>query len=184
MNDWDGLIKECTECRKCSLCENRQNVVVERGNRDAKLVFVGEAPGEEEDKQGRPFVGKAGQLLSMALSAMGIEDDDYYICNIVKCRPKNNRTPYEDEADSCRPFLDRQIDMVRPKVIVLLGNTAAANLISKDIRITHDRGQWKEYKGIPVMLTFHPAALLRDESKKIDMWKDIKAAWKKLNETD
>jgi DNA polymerase len=116
----------------------------------------------------------------MALSAMGIEEDNYYICNIIKCRPKNNRTPYEQEIQQCLPYLDRQIELVQPEVIVLLGNTAAASLIDKNIRITQQRGTWHEYKGIPVMLTYHPAALLRDESKKIDMWRDLKNAWKRL----
>jgi len=119
----------------------------------------------------------------MALSAMGIEEDKYYICNVIKCRPQNNRTPYEEEIESCMPYLDKQIDMVKPKVIVLLGNTAAVSLIKKNIKITQQRGTWDVYKGIPVMMTYHPAALLRDDSKKIDMWRDLKSAWKKLQGT-
>lgn len=182
MNDWLDLEKQCAECKRCALWENRKNVVIGRGNKSADFMLIGEAPGEEEDRQGRAFVGKAGQLLSMALSAMGIEDDKYYICNVIKCRPQNNRTPYEEEIESCMPYLDKQIDMVKPKVIVLLGNTAAVSLIKKNIKITQQRGTWDVYKGIPVMMTYHPAALLRDESKKIDMWRDLKNAWKKLQQ--
>ncbi|HOD93860.1 MAG TPA: uracil-DNA glycosylase [Clostridia bacterium] len=182
MNDWLELEKECAECKRCTLWENRKNIVIGRGNKSADFMLIGEAPGEEEDRQGRAFVGKAGQLLSMALSAMGIEDDKYYICNVIKCRPQNNRTPYEEEIESCIQYLDRQIDMVKPKVIVLLGNIAAVSLIKKNIRITQQRGTWDVYKGIPVMMTYHPAALLRDESKKIDMWRDLKNAWKKLQQ--
>ena len=180
MSEWLQLEKQCNECRKWSLWENRKNVVIGRGKKTAAFMLIGEAPGEEEDIQGRAFVGRAGQLLSMALSAMGIEEDNYYICNIIKCRPKNNRTPYEQEIQECLPYLDRQIELVQPEVIVLLGNTAAASLIDKNIRITQQRGTWHEYKGIPVMLTYHPAALLRDESKKIDMWRDLKNAWRRL----
>lgn len=182
MNDWLDLEKQCAECKRCALWENRKNAVIGRGNKSADFMLIGEAPGEEEDRQGRAFVGKAGQLLSMALSAMGIEDDKYYICNVIKCRPQNNRTPYEEEIESCMPYLDKQIDMVKPKVIVLLGNTAAVSLIKKNIKITQQRGTWDVYKGIPVMMTYHPAALLRDESKKIDMWRDLKNAWKKLQQ--
>jgi len=180
MSEWLQLEKQCNECKKCSLWENRKNVVIGRGNKSAAFMLIGEAPGEEEDIQGRAFVGRAGQLLSIALSTMCIEEDNYYICNIIKCRPKNNRTPYEQEIQQCLPYLDRQIELVQPEVIVLLGNTAAASLIDKNIRITQQRGTWHEYKGIPVMLTYHPAALLRDESKKIDMWRDLKNAWKRL----
>lgn len=180
MSDWKELEKQCAECKRCALWENRKNVVIGRGNKQADLMLVGEAPGEEEDKQGRAFVGKAGQLLAMALSALSIEQEDYYICNIIKCRPQNNRTPYEEEIESCKPYLDRQIDMIKPKVIVLMGNTAASSIINKKVKITRQRGTWDVYKGIPVLLTYHPAALLRDESKKIDMWRDIKSAWKKI----
>ena len=179
-SEWQELEKQCAECKRCSLWENRKNVVIGRGSKTADLMLVGEAPGEEEDKQGRAFVGKAGQLLSMALSSLSIEEKDYYICNVIKCRPQNNRTPYEEEIESCMPYLDRQIDLVRPKIIILLGNTAASSLIRKNIRITQQRGTWDVYKGIPVIMTYHPAALLRDESKKIDMWRDIKSAWKRL----
>ena len=183
MDDWKEFESECAGCKRCALWENRKNVVIGRGNKEADLMLIGEAPGEEEDRQGRAFVGRAGQLLDMALSGLGIKQEDYYICNVIKCRPQNNRTPYQDEIECCKPYLDRQIDMIKPKVIVLLGNTAATSLINKDIKITRERGTWDIYKGIPVLLTFHPAALLRDGSKKIDMWRDIKSAWKKLKET-
>ncbi|MBN2852193.1 MAG: uracil-DNA glycosylase [Clostridia bacterium] len=182
MSDWDLLEKECYECVKCKLHQTRKNVVIERGNREADLMLIGEAPGANEDELGKPFVGQAGKLLDMALYSMGIYEKDVYICNIVKCRPPNNQNPTEEEAASCISYLERQISLVNPKVIVLLGSVALKYLIRSELSITKARGTWLAYNKIDVMPTFHPAALLRDESKKTMMWKDIKKAWIRAQE--
>ena len=170
---------ELGECTRCGLCEKRQKIVFGDGNPDADLLFIGEGPGEQEDLQGLPFVGRAGELLT-AMIERGIEvpRSEVYICNIVKCRPPGNRNPLPDEVAACRPFLDGQIEAVRPKVIVTLGKPAASLLLGRDVAITRVRGTWHEYQGIPVMPTFHPAYILRqytEENRRL-VWEDLKAA--------
>ncbi len=165
-------LKDCTRCR---LCEKRTQVVFGVGNPEAELVFVGEGPGGDEDIQGIPFVGKAGQLLTkMIENGMGIKRDSVYICNVVKCRPPGNRNPELDEVAICEPFLIRQLEIIQPKVIVALGKFAAQTLLRTQTPITRLRGQWHDYQGIRVMPTFHPAYLLRNESGKKEAWEDLK----------
>jgi len=182
MLDWEELIRECNNCRKCELGNTRTNVVIGRGNTRATVLLVGEGPGEQEDKQGLPFVGPAGKLLDLLLSALMFKEEDYYIANIVKCRPPNNRVPFDEEAEACLDYLRNQLLLIRPKIIVCLGATAARHIIDRDIKITQIRGQWVEKKGFWIMPTFHPAALLRDQSKKILMWEDFRKVRQKLNE--
>lgn len=177
MRDWEILENECKNCTKCELHKSRRNVVLERGNRNAGLMFIGEAPGATEDRMGKAFVGRAGKLLDLALTGLGISENDIYICNILKCRPPENINPNKEQALMCMEYLKRQISMVQPRVIVLLGGVALKHLLNTSIGITRSRGIWTEYNEIPVMPTFHPAALLRDQTKKIDMWRDIKEAW-------
>ena len=171
---WEELEEACNNCTKCKLCTNRHNVVIGTGNKNAKIMFIGEGPGADEDLQGIPFVGKAGKLMDKALDGIGIKREEIYIANIVKCRPPNNRNPEYEEADSCKEYLDSQIKLVNPEIIVLLGSVALKNILGKEYGITLSRGKWFEKDGIKYMPTFHPAALLRDETKKIDFWKDLK----------
>jgi DNA polymerase len=145
-------------------------------------MLIGEGPGEQEDLQGLPFVGSAGKLLDLLLDALPIRKGDYYIANIVKCRPPGNRVPLEEEAEKCLPFLRNQVSLIRPKIIVCLGATAMKYIIDRNAKITQIRGQWVERKGFWIMPTFHPAALLRDESKKVLMWEDFKKVKQKLEE--
>ena len=182
MLGWEELEKRCSDCMQCGLGQTRTNIVIERGSRIAPLVFIGEGPGEQEDRQGRPFVGAAGQLLDMLLSALMFREDQYYICNVVKCRPPDNRTPTEDEAESCLPLLRNQVALIRPRIIVCLGATAMKYVIDRNARVTQIRGKWIERKGYWIMPTFHPAALLRDPSKKELMFEDIKRVKLKLDE--
>ncbi len=176
------LIKEIERCRKCRLHQNRTNTVPGEGDPQAKLMFIGEAPGADEDRLGRPFVGKAGQLLDRALNALDFyRDMNFYICNICKCRPENNRTPMEDEAEACLPYLRNQVAVVKPRIIVCLGATATKYVIDREARITQIRGQWFEKKGYHILATFHPAALLRDESKKRIFWQDLQNVKKKYD---
>ena len=167
------------ECTRCRLCEGRTQIVFGDGDPQAALMFIGEGPGETEDRRGLPFVGRAGELLTQMIEkGLGIARRDVYICNIVKCRPPGNRTPLSDEVSSCRPFLDAQIDAVRPRVIVALGKPAASLLLGRDVAITRARGSWHAYRGIPVMPTFHPAFVLRqytEENRRL-VWSDLKAA--------
>ena len=181
INSWEELELSCKNCNKCKLCQTRNNVVIEDGARDAKVMFIGEGPGADEDAQGVPFVGKAGKLMNMALAGIGIKREEIYIANVVKCRPPGNRNPEKDEADACKEFLDAQIKLVNPKIIVLLGSVALKNVLGEEYGITKARGEWIERAGIMYMPTFHPAALLRDESKKIDFWKDLKEVKKHFN---
>lgn len=167
------------ECTRCGLHEGRSTIVFGDGNPDADLLFVGEGPGEQEDRQGLPFVGRAGELLTRMIErGLGLARRDVYICNIVKCRPPGNRTPLANEVASCRPFLDGQIDAVRPKVIVALGKPAASLLLGREISITRVRGTWHAYRGVPLMPTFHPAFILRQytEQNRRLVWQDLKAA--------
>ena len=179
---WDSLHAEIAACEKCGLCRGIRNKVPGQGSGDADLMFIGEGPGADEDLQGLAFVGKAGQLLTKMIAAIGMTREQVYICNVVKCRPPQNRVPTPEEAAACLPYLRAQCSLVRPKVIVLLGATAARAVLGDQIRITRDRGRWVEKKGVWFMPTYHPAALLRDESKKRDAWQDLKAVRAKLDE--
>lgn len=168
------ISEEVKKCNKCELCTNRKNVVFGVGNPNADIMFIGEGPGADEDEQGLPFVGKAGKLMNQAFKGLGINREEVYIANIVKCRPPNNRTPLKEEANACLNYLRHQVILINPKIIVLLGNTALKNILGDEFGITKSRGKWIVKKDIKYMPTFHPAALLRDESKKIDFWNDLK----------
>ena len=176
------LEEKCRACRGCSLAETRTNCVFGVGDRDARLMFVGEAPGEQEDLQGIPFVGRAGQLLDRYLFAVDIKREDVYIANILKCRPPHNRDPLPAEEDACIGFLREQVRLIRPRVIVCLGRIAAMRLISPDFKITRDHGTWYERGGYLMTAVYHPAALLRDPRKKDDMLADMKKIKEKLDE--
>lgn len=179
-DNWEDLEKSIENCKKCKLCTNRTNIVFGNGNKNADIMFIGEGPGADEDSQGIPFVGKAGKLMNMAFEGLGIKREDVYIANIVKCRPPQNRTPQADEAEACLNYLRNQVILVKPKIIVLLGSTALKNILGNELSITASRGKWIEKKGIYYMPTWHPAALLRDENKKIDFWNDLKAVKEKV----
>ena len=181
-NNWEELEEVVKQCRKCRLCETRKNVVFGVGNREADIMFIGEGPGADEDAQGEPFVGKAGKLMNMAFDMLGIKREEVYIANIEKCRPPNNRNPQDDEAENCLDYLRNQVILVKPKIIVLLGSVALKNVLGKEYGIAASRGKWLERKGILYMPTWHPAALLRDENKKIDFIKDLKQVIKRYNE--
>ena len=174
IQNFKELEEQIKDCKKCKLCNNRHNIVLGTGNRQAKIMFIGEGPGADEDIQGEPFVGKAGKLMDQAFKGIGINREDVYIANIVKCRPPSNRNPEDDEADSCLDYLRNQVMLVKPKIIVLLGSVALKNILGKEYGITASRGKWVERKGIWYMPTWHPAALLRDDSKKIEFWQDLK----------
>ena len=174
-------IGDCMRCPLC--CEGRTKVVHSEGNPKARLMFVGEAPGANEDAEGRPFVGRAGQLLNKIIEAIGLKREDVYIGNVNRCRPQNNRTPTSAEAATCKPFLLREIAIVRPDVIVVMGNTAMHNLLDTKEGITKARGTFKDYQGLKVMPTFHPAFLLRDPSKKRETWEDMKTVRDYLSKT-
>ena len=170
---------QCKQCQKCGLCETRTNVVFGVGTPDAEVMFIGEGPGQNEDEQGEPFVGRGGKLLDKMLEAIDLDrKKNIYIANIVKCRPPANRNPEEDEAFSCLNYLRNQVMLVKPKIIVLLGSVALKNILGKEYGITASRGKWVEKKGIRYMPTWHPAALLRDETKKIDFINDLKLVLK------
>ena len=167
--------EELGDCKRCNLCTTRTNIVFGVGNPDANLVFVGEAPGADEDAQGEPFVGKAGQLLTKMIEAMGYARGDVYICNVLRCRPPGNRNPEPDEVAACEPFLKKQLAALRPRMIVALGKFAVQCLLRDETPIGRLRGNLRSYEGIPLMPTFHPAYLLRDPSKKKLAWDDLKA---------
>jgi uracil-DNA glycosylase family 4 len=173
------------ECTRCELCKGRKNIVFGSGNPDADLLFIGEGPGQQEDEQGLPFVGRAGELLTnMIEKGLQISRSEVYICNIVKCRPPDNRNPLPPEVAACQPFLDGQIDAVAPKVIVTLGKPAASLLLGRDVAITRTRGTWQSYRGIPLMPTLHPAFVLRQytpENRRL-VWEDLKAALTRARE--
>ncbi|MFZ0213551.1 MAG: uracil-DNA glycosylase [Candidatus Acidiferrales bacterium] len=162
------------DCKRCKLCEQRTNIVFGAGNANAELVFVGEGPGHDEDIQGLPFVGRAGKLLTQMIDAMGLRRDDVYICNVVKCRPPQNRAPEPDEVETCSPFLFRQLAVIRPKAVVCLGATAFQSLMGSKQSISRLRGQWLEFRGVPMMATYHPAYLLRNPNAKGEVWEDLK----------
>ena len=180
-DNWEDLEKSILECKKCRLCTNRTNIVFGQGNKKARLMFIGEGPGADEDKQGVPFVGKAGQLMNNAFQALEINREDVYIANIVKCRPPSNRVPEDDEVQTCLNYLRNQVILIKPKIIVLLGSTALKNILGKEYGITAVRGNWMEKNGIKYMPTWHPAALLRDENKKIEFWQDLKEVKKYID---
>lgn len=182
MLEWEQLNSACQNCESCELGSYRTNIVIGRGNINAPIMFIGEGPGEQEDKQGLPFVGPAGHLLDTLLEALMFKDEDYYIANVVKCRPPNNRVPNDREAEKCLPFLRNQVALIRPRIIVCLGGTAAKYVISRDTKISQIRGQWIERKGYWIMPTFHPAALLRDLSKKELLFKDVREVKRKISE--
>ena len=175
---WEELEESIKGCNKCKLCKTRQNIVFGVGNKNADIMFIGEGPGADEDRIGEPFVGRAGKLMNMAFQAIGLKRDEVYIANIVKCRPPANRNPEEDEAFACLNYLRNQVMLVKPKIIVLLGSVALKNILGKEYGITASRGKWVEKKEIKKMPTWHPAALLRDETKKIDFINDLKLVLK------
>ncbi|MBQ9502583.1 MAG: uracil-DNA glycosylase [Lentisphaeria bacterium] len=179
--DLEALRQQALACRGCPLCEQRTNVVFGEGDPHAQLMFIGEGPGFDEDRLGRPFVGKAGQLLDKMITAMQFTRGSVYICNIVKCRPPGNRVPMPEEAEACLPYLKAQISLVSPQAIVLLGATAAHYLLGRQEGITRLRGRWLDYNGIPVMPTYHPAFLLRKPEAKRDAWSDLQQVMAKFN---
>jgi DNA polymerase len=176
----DEVRTELGDCKRCKLCSGRKQLVFGVGNPRAELVFVGEGPGEEEDKQGIPFVGAAGQLLTKMIEAMKFKRDEVYICNVVKCRPPGNRNPEPDEIAACEPFLKAQLAVLKPKVIVALGKFAAQTLLRVDTPITRLRGQWRSYEGIELMPTYHPAYLLRQPDEKKKAWMDLQDVMRKF----
>jgi DNA polymerase len=170
----EKIWQDIGDCTRCGLCEGRTQVVNTHGNHAARLMFVGEAPGADEDAQGKPFVGRAGQLLTKMIEAMGMKREEVIIGNVNRCRPPGNRQPTLEEAAICRPFLFREIAVIQPEVIVVMGNTALRNLLEVREGITRVRGRFQDFRGIKVMPTFHPAYLLRDPSKKKETWEDLK----------
>ena len=185
MLNWTELESACRSCQKCALCETRHNVVFGEGNRDAEVMFIGEGPGEQEDLTGHPFVGRAGQFLDDMLSIIDLDRSQYFIGNVVKCRPPQNRDPLNVEMDACIGYLRNQVALIRPKIIVCLGRIAATTIIDPEFRITRQRGQWFERKGYHIIATYHPSALLRDATKKRPAWEDmqaIRAKWDELKE--
>jgi DNA polymerase len=179
---WEELHRQIEACVKCDLHAGCTHKVPGQGSKDSPLMLIGEGPGEAEDREGLAFVGPAGQLLTRMLAAISLTREQVYICNVVKCRPPQNRVPLPGEAEACLPYLRMQAALIRPKVILLLGSTAARTVLGDEIRITRDRGKWVERKGVWMMPTYHPSALLRDEEKKKDAWKDLQAVLKKLME--
>jgi len=179
----DTLLKireDIGDCTRCKLHRGRNKIVFGDGSPRARLVFVGEGPGADEDQQGLPFVGRAGKLLTQMIEAMGLERRDVYICNVVKCRPPENRTPEKDEVACCSPFLFRQLDAIQPKVIVCLGSVAAQTLLQTNRGISHFRGEWLEFRGYKLLATYHPAYLLRNPGAKGEVWKDLQKVMAEL----
>lgn len=176
----EELVQHIGPCTRCKLHKQRNNIVFGVGNPKAELMFIGEGPGADEDEQGIPFVGRAGQLLTKMIEAMGLTRDDIYIANVVKCRPPENRNPEEDEIAACSPFLEEQIRLINPKVIVCLGKFAAQTILKTEITISRLRGNFHDRNGIPVMPTFHPAYLLRNPEMKRPAWEDLKMVMDKL----
>lgn len=176
----EALAAAAKSCTSCRLCEQRHSVVYGEGDPRASVMFIGEGPGAEEDRTGRPFVGQAGRLLDRMISAMGFERSQVYITNIVKCRPPGNRDPREDEVEACSPYLDQQIELIGPAVLVALGKPAARRLTGSTKAISALRGRWSSYRGIPLMPVFHPAYLLRTPSAKREVWEDLKKVMAKL----
>lgn len=182
MITWEELEQNCLNCKKCRLHKTRTNVVVGVGDRQSDILFVGEGPGQQEDLQGEPFVGPAGQLLDKMLKAIEFKRSEIYIANIVKCRPPNNRDPEKDEKNACMNYLRYQFLLIKPKIIVCLGRIAAQCIISPDFKITRDRGIWYNKKNCYMIATYHPSALLRDDTKKRPAWEDFKLIREKYDE--
>ena len=180
MDTWESLRRDCAGCRGCSLAGTRRNLVFGVGNEQAEVMFIGEGPGEQEDLQGVPFVGPAGKLLDDMLEMIDLNRQKVYIANIVKCRPPRNRDPLNVEQEACRPWLNRQIALVNPKIIVCLGRIAAMSLIREDFRITREHGQWFDRDGRRLMATYHPSALLRDVDKRPEAFMDLRALRKEI----
>ena len=174
MDSWEALTRECADCRRCELGKTRTNLVFGVGDRRADVMFIGEGPGEQEDLQGEPFVGPAGKLLDTMLEIIGLDRTKVYIANIVKCRPPRNRDPLPNEQMACIGWLQRQIDLVQPRILVFLGRIAAMAFIKADFRITREHGQWFQVLGRPAMAMYHPSALLRDPSKRPETFVDLK----------
>jgi len=183
MLDWNELRKLCSDCTRCGLCQTRNHVVFGVGPEDADVMFVGEGPGEQEDRKGEPFVGPAGQLLDDMLSIIDLDrTQNCYIANIVKCRPPHNRDPLETEQDACIGYLRNQVALVRPKIIICLGRIAAMRLIHPEFRITRQHGQWTEKSGIWMSAIYHPSALLRDVSKRPETFDDLLSLREKIQQ--
>ena len=181
--DWDGLREATANCRACVLCEQRQQAVLGVGDRSAEWLFIGEGPGAEEDVQGEPFVGQAGKLLDNMLAAIDLKRGErVYIANAVKCRPPGNRTPTAEEMAACRPYLERQIELIKPRLIVLLGRAAVSTMLKDERSLAALRGKRHEYKGIPVVVTYHPAYLLRNLPEKAKAWEDLVFARRLIRE--
>ena len=178
---WEEVEKSIINCNKCKLYKTRQNIVFGTGNKNAEIMFIGEGPGADEDAQGEPFVGRAGKLMNMAFGIVGIKREEVYIANVVKCRPPANRNPEDDESYSCMDYLRNQVMLIKPEIIVLLGSVALKNILGEEYGITKSRGKWIIKKNIKYMPTFHPAAILRDESKKIYFWNDLKLVMEEIN---
>ena len=173
MLSWEELENKCNHCNRCVLCNTRNNVVFGVGPKDAEIMFIGEGPGEQEDLRGEPFVGAAGKLLDDMLSIIDMNREMVYIANIVKCRPPNNRDPFDDEQDACIDYLRAQVALVKPRVIVCLGRVAAKRIIDPDFKISQSRGQWIDRNGVAITAIYHPSALLRDPSKRPDTFMDM-----------
>ena len=179
---WESLQRECAHCRACGLADTRTNVVFGVGATDAEILLVGEGPGQHEDEQGVPFVGRAGQLLDDMLEIIGLDRTKVYIANIVKCRPPQNRDPLNVEQDACIGWLRRQTALLRPKIIICLGRIAAKVIIKEDFKITSEHGQWFQRGGVQMTAIYHPSALLRDVSKRPETFEDLKAIQAKVRE--
>ncbi len=179
---WSQLEQNIAACDKCGLCTKRTNTVVGEGSRSAQVLLVGEGPGAQEDRLGRPFVGAAGRLLDSMLEAVPLRREQVYIANIVKCRPPGNRVPAEAEARACLPYLQAQIQLIAPRLIICLGNTAARYLVDEQAKVSRDRGRWIQRAGLHILITYHPAALLRDESLYINAWRDMMLLRRALKE--
>lgn len=182
MGEWESLRDRCLQCRACGLCQTRTNVVFGVGDPHAEVLFVGEAPGEREDALGEPFVGKAGKLLDDMLAMIGLDRSRIYITNSIKCRPPQNRDPLNTEKDACAPFLQRQLELMQPKIIVCLGRVSAMEMIKPDFKITQEHGQFFEKNGVLMTAIYHPAALLRDSDKKPDAFVDLKRLQQKIRQ--
>ena len=179
----DNLLRireDIGDCTRCKLHKGRNKIVFGDGNHKARLVFVGEAPGADEDRQGLPFVGRAGKLLTQMIEAMGLKREDVYICNVVKCRPPDNRKPEDDEVSTCSPYLLRQLDVIEPRVLVCLGAVAAQTLLATNRGISQFRGEWMDWHGHKLMATYHPAYLLRNPAAKSEVWKDLQKVMSEL----
>ena len=182
MTSWEDLERRCMNCRKCVLADTRTNVVFGAGQKTAEVMFIGEGPGENEDLQGEPFVGRGGQLLDDMLEIINLDRTKYYIANIVKCRPPHNRDPLAIEQEACIGYLRNQVALIRPKIIVCLGRVAAMKLIREDFKITKEHGQWTEKAGVWMTAFYHPAAILRDPRKRPETFSDLKSLQAKIQE--